>query len=460
MIKSYYKVLGLTEEATEHEIKKAYFKLVRQYSPETDPEKFQEIREAYECLKDGRGDEQYKFSLPEDKLAEELYDTLEHAVKGGDYEWAFRICENALTFFPETIVFRYQLGICQRRAGKTGKAVKTCELLVSKEPDNRFFQRELALSYMERGFTKKAFLAFQKAYELGCRDEDFLLLFSVSCMNNQKLEEGYEVLMAMVADGKRRNKEDFEMLLEAYVGLYQIRDWRFGRVDKRLNELFLNCLSEYTSFLDDYGKEVLQLVGLLFLSISGSPGGEAVRMKAHECLKAAFHSEENKVLLKGFEERMDYIRLEEDKRLGKAVMLMYGACTADFGHEAMAKRYAIIEAQLCIIAELPDILGELEILEKDYPAFYERIRKNIEAIREGKSISYLKSKLLGEYRRMYKNMTGGYYFDWYPEEMREVQIYDPEEENYMPYVRDGKKIGRNDPCPCGSGKKYKNCCGR
>ena len=24
----------------------------------------------------------------------------------------------------------------------------------------------------------------------------------------------------------------------------------------------------------------------------------------------------------------------------------------------------------------------------------------------------------------------------------------------------GKKIGRNAPCPCGSGKKYKYCCGR
>ena len=23
-----------------------------------------------------------------------------------------------------------------------------------------------------------------------------------------------------------------------------------------------------------------------------------------------------------------------------------------------------------------------------------------------------------------------------------------------------KKVGRNDPCPCGSGKKFKNCCGR
>ncbi len=30
----------------------------------------------------------------------------------------------------------------------------------------------------------------------------------------------------------------------------------------------------------------------------------------------------------------------------------------------------------------------------------------------------------------------------------------------QPYVRGKKKIGRNDPCPCGSGKKYKNCCGR
>ena len=29
-----------------------------------------------------------------------------------------------------------------------------------------------------------------------------------------------------------------------------------------------------------------------------------------------------------------------------------------------------------------------------------------------------------------------------------------------PPVRKEKKIGRNEPCPCGSGKKYKKCCGR
>jgi preprotein translocase subunit SecA len=29
-----------------------------------------------------------------------------------------------------------------------------------------------------------------------------------------------------------------------------------------------------------------------------------------------------------------------------------------------------------------------------------------------------------------------------------------------PFKREQAKVGRNDPCPCGSGKKYKKCCGR
>jgi preprotein translocase subunit SecA len=30
----------------------------------------------------------------------------------------------------------------------------------------------------------------------------------------------------------------------------------------------------------------------------------------------------------------------------------------------------------------------------------------------------------------------------------------------QPFVRDGRKVGRNEPCPCGSCKKFKQCCGR
>ena len=45
----------------------------------------------------------------------------------------------------------------------------------------------------------------------------------------------------------------------------------------------------------------------------------------------------------------------------------------------------------------------------------------------------------------------------------ESQLSDGEEESdapQQPVVREGQKIGRNDPCPCGSGKKYKQCHGK
>ena len=41
---------------------------------------------------------------------------------------------------------------------------------------------------------------------------------------------------------------------------------------------------------------------------------------------------------------------------------------------------------------------------------------------------------------------------------RRKELY-REQKNSKTVVK-GPKIGRNDPCPCGSGKKYKKCCGR
>ncbi|HEV2285735.1 MAG TPA: SEC-C metal-binding domain-containing protein [Steroidobacteraceae bacterium] len=35
----------------------------------------------------------------------------------------------------------------------------------------------------------------------------------------------------------------------------------------------------------------------------------------------------------------------------------------------------------------------------------------------------------------------------------------PVPESASPFVRGERKVGRNEPCPCGSGKKYKHCHG-
>lgn len=68
--------------------------------------------------------------------------------------------------------------------------------------------------------------------------------------------------------------------------------------------------------------------------------------------------------------------------------------------------------------------------------------------------------------KLYKNMVAAQ-ADWlygleeweaiFDEDTRKA-LY-KEQKKSTTFVREGKKVGRNDPCPCGSGKKYKKCCG-
>lgn len=46
------------------------------------------------------------------------------------------------------------------------------------------------------------------------------------------------------------------------------------------------------------------------------------------------------------------------------------------------------------------------------------------------------------------------------EVIKESEINEDTEELPLPVQRLVEKIGRNAPCPCGSGKKYKKCCGK
>lgn len=68
--------------------------------------------------------------------------------------------------------------------------------------------------------------------------------------------------------------------------------------------------------------------------------------------------------------------------------------------------------------------------------------------------------------KLYMNMVDAK-ADWLYELPQWNEIFDAETKRklYLEQKKSGtviteKKVGRNDPCPCGSGKKYKKCCGK
>ena len=74
--------------------------------------------------------------------------------------------------------------------------------------------------------------------------------------------------------------------------------------------------------------------------------------------------------------------------------------------------------------------------------------------------------LIFDKEKLYKNMVDAK-ADWLYElpQWDEIFTKERQKELYLEQKKSGTiikgaKIGRNDPCPCGSGKKYKYCCGR
>ena len=90
-----------------------------------------------------------------------------------------------------------------------------------------------------------------------------------------------------------------------------------------------------------------------------------------------------------------------------------------------------------------------------------KVPNPIEEMEENTEVSLAFDKEL-----LYKNMVDAK-ADWLYELPAWEEIFTPEKrkELYLEQKKSGtivkgKKVGRNDPCPCGSGKKYKYCCGR
>lgn len=456
----YYEILGLQPGASQLEIKKAYFKLVRQYSPESNPEQFQKIREAYEQLKNiQNAPEGPTFSVLEEPFAEKMLKQVEKLFREGNFELCRDTCQEACRLFPESLQFIYYLVLTQRKCGNTGKAVKNAELLVKKEPGNKWFQKELAVSYMERGFTQKAYLACERAFELGCQDVDFILMYATECGSYGRYDKGAELLLTIIRQEKRWSREDMPELVQAYLGLVKMN--YFGTVN-----YFPEILERLHSLLEQYGTFMAEY--LLELSTMLSRVGSNLAEKREEWLKAEqifdlmeklCRTDSEKGHLKDARKEFNCQRFINDKRIGKILKRGYEAWNDLADMDPMIQKFAMTDTQLCMIEERLEILEQAEIIRQDYPEFYEAMQNFFEKLKVEKNLVFLKESLQKIYRRMEPGFNGGYYYKEYPEEKKKaegIRINDGHRDE--PYVRETKKIGRNDPCPCGSGKKYKHCC--
>lgn len=460
-----YSILGLKQGASQEEIKKAYFKMVRLHSPESDPEKFQEIRKAYEHLKHAQNKADGPVFPPlSDPWAVKMLNQIQNYRKEKNLTLYRDTCEEAWKLFPDSLQFLYLLIMAQRRCGNTGKAVKNAELLVSKEPDNQWFQMALAYSYKERGYTQKAFHACEKAYELGCRTPEFLLMYASFCDNNRLYHQGISVLLELVRQDIRWIREDIPDLLDAYCGLLSMEYYcRSGSLAEILDRLH-SFLSQYSLYVKEYIPQIVHLIATACMNVTyASVEYNTIIQIFEDALKTCREPSENDHIQR-LMELFYFQRLLADTRFDDT-LISYVELFHDFEDEDVADeddfltKFDIVDHQLCMIEEREEILAQAKILELEHPHEYEKIADFITKLKDESKLPHIRSRLLKTYQRLQPFFSDGNFYERYPsEKIKAVGSVINEGFEHEPYVNKTKKISRNDPCPCGSGKKYKHCC--
>ena len=488
-----YRLLELKEGATAEEVKKAYFRLIRKYPPETHPEDFQRLRAAYEALKDGPPKNEGRITIEtHTQLAEYLVESAMDYADAGDYEGACSVLEDALNMEPKNPSIHSLMARYQIYEDHPQVAARHAQIVTELQPDDLEAWIILANALDNRGWYKKARNAFQRAYELGARDPDFLVARIDNMIENEgedavSAEEFIEVIRATPV-----TPQYHKVIWTAY------SHWatRVSPDPKSVSDL-LTDYERYMGRVSDTSRpEHEYLIPMLALLSENS----AVLMNLQN----------RKRMYKTVQKLVDRHQITQktaDEFSGEVIVELVGTDmrleqTAWLGMCMYALEYVdpelmschVADCQLALLENMEQTMQEAEIIRSEYPELPEHYPEFFTALETGTTDAFVRelSPRTRKLTRKYKGYVLGRQLaeltalkvrnhetdlddlddldDPDPDEVDafyrenaadEDENDDPDGEFWVPedpYVRDKPTVGRNDPCPCGSGKKFKKCC--
>jgi len=484
MIESdYYNLLGIERGANKTEIKRAYYSQIKIYSPEKDPERFKALRAAYEFLSDDAKRAGYdKYGAQPDKIA-------------GVAQEAARLMHNAQ--FAEAIEFLKKerrhlksdvlsaiLAEAYLGNGNTGMAVNAAEELFELKPDDPDVRVLLAKAYQYRGYNTKAIDTISEAAD---RFPDNPAVLDRYIRANMAI---YDTLPPDIFDRVEPVADKLAAYSTDAIFLCLQEAMHYDRIDK-ISMLYSHyadgLMSAKTISENQYENAVLTTADLIYVDECYAT---AERLSPF-LLKHKFRGDQ-KANLDKISNMIELRRLknnnELDETLADYLILLNDLTTADKGMYDRDK----FMMEYCLVDEPESVRRSLIKLRDAYPQFFELNRAFFmdllnPAMHRKLKASYEKKRKqykLGDTDRLDSvlDMFSSYLANLPEKERAKLEkelikkkddfisrdsdnpfdgdYFDESFEREEPYVRTERKVGRNEPCPCGSGKKYKHCCGR
>ncbi|HHD2753756.1 TPA: tetratricopeptide repeat protein [Clostridium perfringens] len=252
----YFKELNVEIDASDNEVKNAYFNMTKKYPPEKFPDKYRIIRDAYETLIDKSKRDVYILEVFDFEVKKILNEGIDLA-KDKKYDLAVLNFEKVLQKYPDNRKVKKDLALCLMKGKNYNKSSKILKELVIREPNNIEYYKLLINAYIESYDLKNLECVLKKSLKLKNAEVDFYLkLFEI--YNDSELRD-YTKAIKILKDGLE-NKNIDSQKYKLYLKLIDVSD----RLDCK-NDFNETCslLSE-VSLKDNYDEVKTSILNLLY----------------------------------------------------------------------------------------------------------------------------------------------------------------------------------------------------
>jgi len=443
--KTYYDLLDVSFEATAREIKKGYFKKVRQNPPDKAPEKFKKIRAAYEILSDPLAKKEYDARVNLPKWLTSGLESAQNFRRKGKAARAIKIYEEILKKHKRIKFIEVELGEAYIENHNTQKAIDLFKSILEKDKDDLVILKRLVHAYAARGWFKKAIEVcdYMIAQELEAIEKIYSMKLSVYAIKGKGKEAQKIALLLLPFD---------EVDKITLYGTILATEMDHVEDSSQITYESYEKTREYCILFSDYLKENPELIKdilefIVSITLIAFPSDEAFELS-----DALVEHINDETMIEEYNEakankrlKEEMSKIEKDGRIpGPLVDLMHLSFFKTEYEMNGSYDSDIIDMKIEIIDQYDYYRSKIGIVKHEYVILYSAIEDFVKEIKSEKS----RIKLAKKFYKILKD-DEAYASDSYGED----ELF--HEETYISAV---VKVKRNDPCPCGSGKKYKKCC--
>lgn len=235
---TYYDLLDINPTASKSEIKKAYFKKIKIYTNENNPDEFAMLTKAYKTLSSDEGRESYNQFLNQDEGYAEKIEEVEFYINKEAYSRALEIIEN---ISPQDEELKYYKVVCLFYLGNYYEAERTIKPLLINYSNNTTYLEMFTRIKMATGDKENAIKFLNKLIKLEPYEGNYYLTLSNIYVEKEDYQQALHVLERKLQRGNEVF-EDFPLLLEAFYLVLLLNDISYK---SQILNRFINLPSTY-----------------------------------------------------------------------------------------------------------------------------------------------------------------------------------------------------------------------